>query len=46
LKHRRETAENWNIKEALIMEDNIPLKILSVDSSTTMFNLIQLDNYG
>lgn len=38
----RETAENWNAKVTLVMDDNIPKKILSVDNVTVVFSLTEL----
>jgi hypothetical protein len=42
----RETAEKWNTKVTLVMDDNKPKKkkILSVDNATIVFNLTELGN--
>jgi len=40
----RETAENWNTKVTLVMDDNKPKKILSVDNATIVLNLTELGN--
>jgi hypothetical protein len=39
-----ETAENWNTKVTLVMDDNIPKKILSVDNVIIVFNVTELGN--
>jgi hypothetical protein len=38
----RETAENWNTKLTLTMEDNIPKKIPSVGNVIIVFILTEL----
>jgi hypothetical protein len=40
----RETTENWNTKVTIVMDDNKPKKILSVDNVTIVFNLTELGN--
>jgi len=40
----RQNAENWNIRVILVMDDNIPKKILSVDNVIIVFNLTELGN--